>query len=487
MQSFRKGGWSLWIAGTLLAVALAPLCLGALGAFPAADDFVYATRTHATWAQMRSLPHVLVDAWRYARQIYANWQGTFVGAFVMALNPAVFTIAGYGWHAPALLLAFVTMQGLLLRAVGRWLRLPGGAIWLGFCGLTLLQWVWIPDLLEGLYWFNSAWFYTLPHGVWLLTLALAAALPDGDTLRRKVGFLLLWLCCAALGLENYITALVATCSLGLCAALLWRSQRRRALWLLPGFFLLVAGLLLSILAPGNAVRLLQETQYAKPAPWLFHAAWRTIEASATLAFRFLLRTPVLGVCALVAPGVFRLLRGREGAPACRHPLLVLLASWLLLCVMVFPHVYTAGYPGPARVVNLYYLYCTLAALCVTAYGMGALAQKYPRAAADRKVRWLSLGCGTVLLALALWSPPVAYPALIRDLADGTITAYRAQTLAQFQALAQAEPGSDPRIPPGDVAAPNLAYPPFPADPAHWANEAMSTYFRVHSVGVASPK
>lgn len=482
MSEFPAKSRFLWwtaVAGFVL--WMAPLFAGALSALPAADDFVYATRTHQTWVHFRSLPHVLKDAWSYAVQIYQTWQGTLIGAMVMALNPAVFTVAGYFAHAWVLLLAYGAAQYALTRAVClRIFRLPSRAVWVAFLSMTLLQWGWVPDLLEGLYWYNSAWFYTLAHGVWMLALALALSLPNAHTGRRKLGYALLYTCSIFLGLNNYITAVLALCGLALCVVVYWRNERKRALHLLPAFVLLALGLVASILAPGNAVRLATETQYAKPAPWVLHAAWKTLQQSVTFALRFLLRTPLLAACVVCAPWLFNALRG-SARPFAR-PALVFACAWLLLCAMLFPHIYSAAYAGPSRIVNLYYFYCVTAALFCTAYGMGALARRMPKRCAGVRAKAGCTAFAVALLALALFlSPSTSYRELVGDLFSGDIAAYRAQTLAQFDALAQCAPGCDAVIARGPQSPPSVSYPPFNADPTHWANVAIADYFDLRSV------
>ncbi len=486
MQARAARKWPLWLAGILFALIMLPLFLGAWGAFPAADDFVYVTRTHQTWVQTRSLPHVLVDAWRYARQIYGSWQGTFVGCMVMALGPAVFTIAGYGAHAWLLLIAYLGAQYLLVRAAcARVLGLDRRMSAFLFFALTALQWIWIPDLLEGLYWYNGAWFYTMAHAGWMLVMSLAISLPGtASPLRRRLGYALLCLCCAALGLDNYITAMLALCSHAFLFLFYWFTERRHALALLPALLLLAAGLAISVLAPGNAVRLATETQFAKPEPWLPLSAWKTLLAAGRLAARFCLRTPLLACCTLAAPWLYGALRA--SGRAFRRPLLVCLCAFLALCAMIFPHLYSTGGAGSPRVINLYSFYCMMAAAFCFAYALGALGRRLSASAAGRGAKIACAALAATLAALSLsLAQPASYGGLVRDLANDEVSAYRAQTLAQFAALAEAAPGSDAVVIAGPYAPPSVAYVPFLPDPEHWASVAIADYFRLASVRAES--
>jgi len=92
------------VLGVILwAVLLLPFFLGAPAAHPATDDFTFAVYTHPTWIQTGSILHVLKDALTYALRTWRDWQGTVTGVIIMTLNPAVFSIDGYGWHAVILL------------------------------------------------------------------------------------------------------------------------------------------------------------------------------------------------------------------------------------------------------------------------------------------------------------------------------------------------------------------------------------------------
>jgi len=369
--------WAPWLLGAGLVLCAIPLLLGALAAFPATDDFVFVHRTHPTWAATRSLPHVLVDAWRYTAMKYRTWQGTFFGVLVMTLNPAVVTLTWYGVHAWVLLAAFGGALWALVRAAEEAFGLDRRQSAMAFCVLAAVSWVYMPDLKEGLYWFNGAWFYVGAHAAWMLALAVALRLPKYAARKRRWLCTLLWAICAALGLDNYVTAMLALCSLALLCAIRWPASRRDAFPVLIGIVLLAVGLAFSILAPGNAVRMSTETAYARPAPWVVHAALRSAGEAASLLWRFLMQTPLAALCVLAVPWLYGALGGDRQF---RHPLAAAAYAFLGLCAMVFPHMYTAGGHGPARIVDLYFLYCTLAAPACTAYCVGALAR--PDKAAD---------------------------------------------------------------------------------------------------------
>lgn len=205
------------ILGAVLWVALlVPFFLGARAAHPATDDFTFATYTHPTWVQTGSLLHVVRDAVSYALRTWRDWQGTVTGVILMALNPAVFSLPHYGVHAVVLLGLIVASALVFLRhMLGMRLGLPRG-VWLPLAmALCAVQLVFLPDFVEGVYWFNGAWFYMGAQSVALLTLVLCDRLAVSTASGAQRALTALGCCVLlfALGMDNYITAMMTAAAL----------------------------------------------------------------------------------------------------------------------------------------------------------------------------------------------------------------------------------------------------------------------------------
>ncbi|MDR3051380.1 MAG: DUF6056 family protein [Oscillospiraceae bacterium] len=460
-----------------LALVIAPLLLAAPAAFPAADDFVYATRTHQTWVQLHSLPHVLVDAWRYAAQIYRTWQGTFTGALVMSLHPAVFSLSLYALHVPLLLALWLAAAWALTRAAcGRCFGLSPGQSLPAFAALAAAQWLLMPDLQEGLFWYNSAWLYTFAHAVLMATVALALRMdgaPHSQGWRPALRCVALCLLCAFLGMSNFITATLGVCLLGLLLVCRQARGRRAGLALLPAWLLLAAGLAASALAPGNAVRLATDGRFHAREPWLWICLLDTLAASARLWARLLAQTPVGGVA--LAAGLWVGCRAPR-APRL-HPLLAAGLAFALLAAMMFPHMYTSGFAGTPRVQNLYFCYIAMATAFVAACAARALRAQRP---ARRPVRWAAALAALLVTAQVLTLGDTSYRSLAAGLLDGRVTAYRAEMQALFGSLAALPPGSDAAVPPIRHGAPVVQVLPLTDDPAAWRNVAVADYFGLAS-------
>ena len=487
----------------LWALLLLPFFLGAGAAHPATDDFTFALYTHPTWLQTGSLPHVIKDALSYALRTWRDWQGTVTGVILMALNPAVFDIAHYGIHAVALLVLILVSALVFLRHMlcGR-LGLPrhlGLPLAMALCAVQLL---FLPDIVEGIYWFNGAWFYMGAQSVALLTLVLCDTLSVSGLRGAKKGlaFALAGLLLFALGLDNYITAMMTCAALFMMAlqrawacrqtpageeqARQRRAAIRTALLLAP----IGAGLLLSVIAPGNAVRMETDGAHQSGLSWLLLSIVWTLRDAAGYFVRFSIKTPLLALMCLLAPALARALaRAAAERPEmrlrCPPVWATLLGTYLILCAMIIPHMYSSGYAGSGRVVNMYHSYVVLAvpiALCMVILRLGS--EGRGRMASPMAKRACGIAAVCALAACLAGGQLGNYVKLVSDQLDGTQAAYIAQFEREYALCEAAGPQDDVVLPAWTVQT-VTGKPTAFEDPTVWTNEAMASFFGVKSVRV----
>lgn len=509
------------------AALLAPFFLGAPAAHPATDDFTFAAYTHPTWEQTGSILHVLKDAASYALRTWRDWQGTVTGVVIMTLNPIVFSLEHYWVHA--VLLLCLHLIGWLVffgHVFGKRLGLKTG-LWLSlYFAFSACSLMFLPDMVEGIYWFNGAWFYTGAQAAALLTLVLCdrfAVSRAGKKMQIFTGVV----CCGllfALGMDNYITAMMTAAALGMMMLQrLWaamktpraamigrivysaagvalketrefggleeRARQRKAA--LRCFLLLLpigAGLAISVLAPGNSVRMATDGAHQAGVQWLISSILWTMRDALGYFVRFMFKTPLLALLIGMTPMIAKALDGMEER-AWRTPpaLFTVVCTYLVLCAMIMPHMYSSGYAGSGRVVNMYHLYVMMAV--PAAYVLILLRMK-PRRLAElsdsmtrRTCAVLSIAALIVCIALGQGGN---YVKLIRDWHDGT----QEQYIAQFQneyALCEAAGEADvvelPAWTVQTMTGKSTAY----EDETMWTNEAMASYFGVKAVKVAAPE
>ena len=516
----------LVLLALLWAALLAPFFLGAPGAHPATDDFTFAVYTHPTWEETGSILHVVKDALSYTLRTWRDWQGTVTGVLIMALNPAVFSLEHYWVHAPVLLgLHLLSWFVLCAHVLGRRLELRRG-LWLKlYFLLSAVSLVFLPDIVEGIYWFNGAWFYTGAQAVALITLVLCDRFSVSST-GKKRQIALGALCCVlllGLGMDNYITAMMTAAALLMMALQrLWAAmktpaaamigrivyspagvaheetrafggpqekarQRRAAL----RTFLLLApigvGLLISVLAPGNHVRMETDGAHQAGMEYLITSVLWTMRDALGYFVRFLIRTPLLALMIALTPSLARALDGMEERAWRTPPIAVtVLSAYLVLCAMIIPHMYSSGYAGSGRVVNMYHLYVLLAV--PVAYILILLRLK-PRTRAELSDAMTTKTCAVLSVAALIVCLALGqggnYVKLVRDQHDGTQDAY----IAQFQneyALCDAAGEEDTVELPEWTVQTMTGKPTAYTDETMWTNEAMAQYFGVKAVRVIDP-
>lgn len=220
---------------------------------PAADDYSFGKFVHQALENGEGLVGV-VSAMAYTAYFYyINWQGTFAAILLFAVQPGVFGIQLY-WIAPFILILtyllalFYFVRTTIVVCMGGEQRIAD----IVFCVLALLSTQTLPSAVQAFYWWNGAVFYTFFTSLFLLQVSLEIKLARDFRVGRLMG------CCLLsffIGGGNFITALW---SVGFAAALfafitIREGAKKSWSFSLP-FMLALIALIISVVAPGNAVR-----------------------------------------------------------------------------------------------------------------------------------------------------------------------------------------------------------------------------------------
>lgn len=151
--------------------------------------------------------------------------------------------------------------------------------------------------------------------------------------------------------------------------------------------------------------------------------------------------------------------------------------------MIIPHMYSSGYAGSGRVVNMYHSYVLLAlpvALCMIVLRLRARTRAR---LAGRRAQ--AVCAAAAVCALAVWIAGGQlgnYVKLVRDQLDGTQAAYIAQFENEYALCGAAGPEDDVALPAWTVQT-VTGKPTAYEDATVWTNEAMASFFGVKSVRV----
>ena len=359
----------------LLAAALVPMVAISAYDHSYADDWHYSVNVHLALAAGGGAASALSAAVAEVIDAFFTWQGTYSAIFLMALQPGVFSEELYGAGAVGIMATLIAATAYAASVLVRDVLGAGRAVWVSVtAGVLLLETQLMPSPVEGIWWYNSAIYYTFYHALLLVMMGLAVrmlrggsrrgAYTPGGTAVRAVALAAL---AAVVAGGNFVTALVAALALAgawLCAALGPQGATRRHLLIVPALVAFALGFTASVAAPGNAAR--QATQFAGDGLGVLSTLLRSGFAAGEYLVLWTNGLLVL-MLALVLPPLVR--AAARSSLSFRLPGAGIVAAFALFAASFTPTFFSMGTVGPGRVQNIRYdLFVTLVVICATWVG-----------------------------------------------------------------------------------------------------------------------
>ena len=372
----------------ILLLLLIPMFAIARYDVPAADDFSFSCETHAAIVSRGSVTDILSGAVEKAVKVYYTWQGSFSAIFLMALQPAIWGLPYYAFTTWIMVLSllggiFFFFHRVLHGVFGVSMSIAGIAAIVASAACTQF----LPSPNQSFYWYNGAVYYTFTFAVMIVLIAVVTGyLLYGSWWRIASSVFL----CLIIGGSNYITALFTSIAgMLLLAILMWKKDRRMMTLLLP-YVVLLGAFLLSIRAPGNAVRQGFYTDHpgALEAVLLsFRSAVRKMFEWADLRYAscMIFLIPILWAGAGESQFSFPL------------PGAVSAVSFCLFSSLFTPHLYALGSDGPERLLNILYFSFLLLSILNLFWWFGWIVKKKRPRSMNRGI---SLGMFSIFSACA---------------------------------------------------------------------------------------
>lgn len=381
-----------------LVAVLAPLLAISAYNHSYADDWHYGVWAHLALAETSNpIQAFFVVIWTALQQAgiaWFDWQGTYSAIFIMALEPSVFGEGFYVLAAPIVLTTLIAGTFFFSHVMlCELMDCPRGA-WIGISSLLIcIQLLLQPSPVEGIFWFNSAVYYTTYNAAGLALFGcvgrlylreserhekevrehgeLGEDMPNEVSGRRAWGKralqgahatkgsgfvkptrkLMIGYCLLAVFIAggNYVTALVVAEIMTVVMVVLWRKNNRCMVNIFIGYALLMLGLVISFVAPGNSVR--QATQFPEDSAGVIG----TIVGSSIAAFQYLQEWSSSFVLILIAASVpialFATNHAAKRGFTFPYPLWVAAGSIALFATSFTPTYWAEGGVGPGRVQN----------------------------------------------------------------------------------------------------------------------------------------
>lgn len=443
------------VALAALLLLLVPMLLIAQYDLPLGDDIIYSAPVQQALAQEPTLQSAVDAAGGVVAEKYQSWQGTFSAIFLMALQPGAFGLSYYQ-ITPFLMMAALMLSTLYLlyTLLCTLLHLPR-RVWLIIGSILLIFSIQLcSSAREAFYWYNGAVYYTLYHSFLLVLIALIIRLFHATRMGSRIVYAVLdILLCAVLSGGNYASIMIGGAALCLAVAFaIWKKRYRLLPPLIAMLLIFGAGVAVSILAPGNALRQAEVLASGVTQSGPIKAIVLAVAMGAGFALQWFdgaaIALILLSVL-FIGPAL------RKTGWSFRYPMLAISLAFLVFASQFAPSAYAASSPGPYRLRNVVYFMYLWMILFDAAYltgwaqrrfgaGTAKDCQDYPSPALRILAAYpvAALACVAILIASPLVKTlPPTTPSVVAvmELLNGTAEKHAEHRLNQLSGADQPSP------------------------------------------------
>ena len=363
-----KQSKSLYIAlSILLLISIIPLVYISFHSRPSADDFNYSTDVyHYLSSGNWSIFGLIKKAIEVDIFYYNNWQGLYTSAFILALQPSIFGEKYYCIGAILLLIISFLCILYLLKTIFKILKLDKQYLFLSiFIFVFLFQQ--LPDIKEGLYWFNGAWNY-MPF--FFLSLVNIGLCLKYIFIEQKNRYLILsCLLSFAISGGNHVTSFMNILLLIFIG--IYALSKKKGL-ICISLVVAIIGFILMYMAPGTAIR---QAYFTNPS--IFDTLKQTFIRSFGFTSQYTTRNCVFYILAIVLFSILVYQKEYFKDYYFRYsPILYLFTAWIILCGMLAVPYYAMGFFGQGRVRDVVWLFEAFSITLITIYTTWYLLYRY---------------------------------------------------------------------------------------------------------------
>lgn len=478
-------------------LSLLPIIILGFYNYPCADDFSASDTAYLAWKNTGSIFSVIKAAWENVVFNYLEWSGVFMSVFWTSLQPGIFGEHLYGITTLIAVVLFV-IGGFYLGYVifEKYLKADK---YLTRCIVVLYLFTSIqcmPDGNEGLYWHAGVVNYTWAFAFLLLLSGLVLSIYKEENDRKKiVKVILACILGVFVGGGNYLTALQGSLWLMLISAIgcLLMKYKQKVPFITAckksvGIFLptisIIAAFVVSVLAPGNAVRM------------SVSSGMNPVKAVLVSFHYFLndpieewLTWPVVFLLAIAIPFMWHMAGKTEFSFA--YPGIVALLGFCMTSAAFTPNLYAQGDVGGGRLADTIYFIWIFWIYAVVCYVVGWVRKNlmkdsvsnYETLSVRSKIYilgltclWLGFSALTIMIDEGTYIGTLAGDALL----SGQASQYKAENKARLELL------HDDSI--QDVVLQGFSNPPqllifqdIAYDENEWLNQVMAQYYGKGSV------
>lgn len=478
-----------WMAVGIFILMLLPMFACSFVNRASGDDYGYGTLTRAAWMTSHSLIAVIKAARQTIINYYYGWQGTWFSIFLFTLQPEVFHEKAYVIVVFLILFLWIGSTFLLFRKLLRdKLQYDNVTTNLIIMIFLILSISFVPRKKSAIFWFNGCAHYMIPFV--MCQMVVYWLLKYGENYKRRYLFGLIFFM-TLLGGANYqaaLFALIVAVYFGLADFLL-KKDKRTLLLIIP-LVLEAIGLVISMKAPGNAVRAGNDFGFSLKM------------GVNTILMSFVGGIKDIGLYVQAYPMVFvglavlflitlEAVKQRRTFIRIKYPLLLILATFCLYSAMQAPAIY-AGVEVSGGVYNTNFQICVMMLaliLVVLAEIIGTrMKEKYTVIWNDMHAKIVIPGLVVCVMAAVACRSDIKETTTwmcVEYISSGEAADYKEQ-MEQLTRL-MTDPSAEDIIVPfiNDVQGP-LMHMPVTENPEAWTNTVICQYYGKNSV-VAMPR
>lgn len=240
----------------ILMLSLIPIIWISFYDHPFEDDYNYGAATRLAWMESHNLITLLKAAIQTSADKYQNWQGSYTGCFMMALQAGIFGERYYFLSIWLVLAAFLGGLAYFLNTIlTKCLHTGKCEFQIVFSLIAILCLNLLPSAAEGIFWYNGAFYYSGYFGLVLLLIGMCIRIFNGTMKVKPWKIVLLSLLALFIGGGNMSTNLIMLLSLlYVLIFALFTKEKKSFVPLSPVLICAITGFLLNLTAPGNAIR-----------------------------------------------------------------------------------------------------------------------------------------------------------------------------------------------------------------------------------------
>lgn len=458
------------LLGILVEVFISPIVLTSLYSRPAVDDFNYAIIVHeyvknGNW----NIFGLISKAIETVVYFYNNWQGTYTSAFIMSLQPGVINEKYYFIGSFLLLIIGFCSIFYFVKTIYKILNIGNKH----FIFLSILVFAAVfqqlPDMAQGLYWFNGSYHYMFYIFLSLINLTFCIRYLYSKDKKYLISSCLFSLIIS--GGSQVVSFMNILMMLFVTIYGIYKKKYKLSLSLLFA----IIGFIIMYLAPGTAIR---SSMLGN------NGIYRTILSTFIRSFGFMSqyinRNTVFYFLAVVLFTLFNYKKEYFNDKCFKvSPIVYAIISWIIYCGMIAPSYYSMGYGGPGRVIDAVYAYLIISATILIIYSTCYILYRYMDAKDLNNEVFLNILLVIFVLLGCCWTDCNWYKAY-KELAEGKTQAYASSfderiflldNLTQEVLYVNALPDSIMKF--EDIT----------EDKTNWINESWSKYYGVDTLAV----